>query len=219
MHITERLRKEVDTRRLERAKEEATMSQQSPAEDNPASRTLPEPGTWLEQYGDVLYAYALARLRRSHEAEEVVQETLLAAFKTRSQFQGHSHPRTWLIGILKRKILDRLRAAARQAVEADPAELDAWFTRGGLWRKPLGCWDDPAEAAERSEFWVVVRGCLGKLPARMATAFTLRTIDDHGSDEVCRALAISPANLWVLLHRARMRLIRCLQIHWFDAEQ
>ena len=67
-------------------------------------------------------------------------------------------------------------------------------------------------------FCGVVRRCLAKLPARMAAAFTLRTLDEHAPDEVCRQLAVSPGNLWVLLHRARLRLVRCLQVHWFDAE-
>src|SRR6516225_285228 len=96
-------------------RKEPPMSQHLPAEGRPARPELPEPGEWLPRYGDVLYRYALARLRRPHEAEEAVQETLLAALKARGQFQGRSDPRTWLIGILKRKVLDRLRAAARAA--------------------------------------------------------------------------------------------------------
>jgi RNA polymerase sigma-70 factor, ECF subfamily len=195
------------------------MSQRDPAVDDPASRNLPEPSEWLSQYGDALYAYALARLRRSHEAEDVLQETLLAAFKARNQFQGQSHPRTWLIGILKRKILDRMRAAARQATEVDPADLDAWFDASHHWRKPLGNWGDPAAFAEQAGFWRVLRNCLAKLPARMTEAFTLRTLDDRSPDEVCEELTISPSNLWVLLHRARLRLVSCLQIHWFNAEK
>jgi RNA polymerase sigma-70 factor (ECF subfamily) len=192
------------------------MMSQFPTEDRAADKNLPEPAEWLDRYGDTLYRYALVRLRRSHEAEEAVQETLLAALRTRWQFQGRSRPRTWLIGILKRKILDRLRAAARQADNADPDTLDAWFDTTGHWRRPPRNWGDPAAHAERSEFWRVVRSCMGKLPPRMAEAFTLRTLDDFGPTDVCRELAISPANLWVLLHRARLRLVRCLEIHWFD---
>jgi RNA polymerase sigma-70 factor (ECF subfamily) len=195
------------------------MTQRIPSEDCSAGPTLPEPDQWLAEYGDALYRYALDRLRQTHEAEEAVQETLLAALKARHQFRGQSHPRTWLTAILKRKILDRLRASARQAVDADPAELDAWFDASGHWRKVPRPWGNPAQAAERTEFWGVVRSCLAKLPARMAEAFTLRTLEDCGPDEVCRELAISPANLWVLLHRARLRLVRCLEINWFDAEK
>lgn len=193
------------------------MTQPFPTEDHPAAPTLPDPGEWVGRYGDALYRYALARLRRSHEAEEAVQETLLAAFRARDQFRGQAVPLTWLTAILKRKILDRMRAAARQAADTDPADLDAWFDATGHWRRPLGRWGDPARFAERSEFWRVVRGCLAKLPARMAEAFTRRTIDDQGPAEVCRDLAVSPENLWVLLHRARLRLASCLQINWFKA--
>ncbi|HEV3340853.1 MAG TPA: sigma-70 family RNA polymerase sigma factor [Pirellulales bacterium] len=179
---------------------------------------LPEASEWLNDYGDSLYRYALARLGRSHDAEEVVQETLLAALKARGQFEGRSQPLTWLTGILKRKILDRLRAGARGEAEIEAEELDAWFDAGGHWRRPPKSWGDPAAFAERAEFWHVVRNCLAKLPPRMAEAFNLRTIEEQGADEVCRELAISSANLWVLLHRARLRLVRCLEINWFDSE-
>jgi RNA polymerase sigma-70 factor (ECF subfamily) len=195
------------------------MARPLPAEDDPAGQHLPEPGEWLGRYGDALYRYALARLRRPHDAEEAVQDTLLAALKARGQFQGRSHPRTWLMGILKRKVIDRLRAAVRAAPEVDLDDLDGWFDARGHWRRSPRPWSDPAAAAESSEFWSVVRGCLAKLPARMAVAFTLRTLDDCRPTEVCRELAISPGNLWVLLHRARLRLVRCLEIHWFDAER
>ena len=195
------------------------MTHRFSAEDSPARPDLPESGEWLSQYGDALYRYALDRLRRPHEAEDAVQETLLAALQARGEFAGRSHPRTWLIGILKRKVVDRLRAAAREDPEIGLSDLDAWFDARGKWRKSPGRWDDPAAAAERLEFWHVVRRCLGRLPAQMAEAFTLRTLDDAATDEVCRELAISPSNLWVLLHRARLQLVRCLELHWFNVKR
>jgi RNA polymerase sigma-70 factor (TIGR02943 family) len=187
-------------------------------EDDHASQELPEPQEWVERYGDALYRYAVTRLRRSHEAEEVVQETFLAAFKARNQFQGQCVPLTWLTSILRRKILDRLRQAARHAAELDPADLDACFDETNHWREPLGHWADPATLAERSDFWRVVNSCMAKLPARMAAAFALRTLDNEEPAEVCRQLDLSSQNLWVLLHRARLRLARCLQVNWFNAE-
>jgi RNA polymerase sigma-70 factor (ECF subfamily) len=194
------------------------MNRRSPGEDLSARPELPEPREWLEQYGDVLYRYALSRLRRSHDAEEAVQETLLAALQARDRFQGRSHPRSWLLGIMRHKILSRLRAAARKGPGTDVGDLDAFFNAGGFWRKPKVRWGDPAELAERQDFWRVVGSCMATLPPRMAAAFTLRTLEQHAPDEVCQELAISSANLWVLLHRARLQLLRCLQIHWFDAE-
>jgi RNA polymerase sigma-70 factor (TIGR02943 family) len=194
------------------------MTQQFRVDGHSTSEDLPDPHEWVERYSDALYRYALTRLRRSHDAEEAVQETFLAAFKARNQFQGQSVPLTWLTSILKRKILDRLRQAARQAADLDPADLDAWFDDTNHWREPLGRWGDPARLAERSDFWRVVSTCMAKLPARMAAAFTLRTLDNEEPAAVCRHLALSPQNLWVLLHRARLRLARCLQINWFNAE-
>jgi RNA polymerase sigma-70 factor (ECF subfamily) len=191
------------------------------SDENSSSRQeLPEPAEWLSRYGDALYRYALDRLRRSHEAEDAVQETLLAALKARGEFRGRSHPRTWLMGILKRKVVDRQRAAARAAhtaFETDLNDLDTWFNSWGKWRKPPGRWDDPATAAERAEFWGVVRRCLARLPPRTAEAFTMRSLDDRPPAEVCRKLTISASNLWVLLHRARLQMVRCLDLHWFRA--
>jgi RNA polymerase sigma-70 factor (ECF subfamily) len=195
------------------------MDPRTPEKDSPECRELPEPAEWLDRYGDELYRYALSRLRRPHDAEEAVQEALLAALRARGDFQGRSHPRTWLLGILRHKVLSLLRARARRGPSADVDDLDAFFDAHGHWRKPTVRWGDPAAAAERDDFWEVVDSCLGQLPARMAAAFALRTLDDQPPDAVCAELAISPANFWVLLHRARLRLVRCLQLHWFDAEE
>lgn len=192
------------------------MPQSFPADDCPAPAHLPDPRDWLDQYGDALYGYALDRLRRPNEAEDAVQETLLAALKARKTFEGRCEPGTWLLAILKRKLADRFRAAARAPVSIDADDLDAWFDSYGKWRKEPARWHDPAAAAERSDFWSVVRRCLGRLPARMADAFTLRTLDERPPADVCRELAISHGNLWVLLHRARLQLVRCLELHWFD---
>lgn len=194
------------------------MTRQRPGEDRHVGRELPPPAEWVGRYGDALYRYALSRLRRPAEAEEAVQETFLAALQVRERFAGQSEPLTWLLGILRHKVADRLRASARHGTHADVDDLDAWFDAGGHWRRPTVRWTDPAELVERQDFWRVVRGCLGKLPAGMAAAFVQRTLDDCAPAEVCRTLAISPANLWVLLHRARLRLLRCLQLHWFNAE-
>src|SRR5258708_11017578 len=124
--------------------DEDRMARPFSAEDSPARPNLAEPAEWLRQYGDALYCYALDRLRRPHEAEEAVQETLLAALKARGQFQGRSHPRTWLMGILKRKVVDQLRAAARAAPEGGPDERYGWIAASRRWRRPPRDWGGPA---------------------------------------------------------------------------
>ncbi len=143
----------------------------------------------------------------------------MTALAVREQFAGRSEPLTWFMGILRHKIASRRRAMAQQGTRAEVDDLDVWFDGSGHWRKPTVRWTDPAELAERQDFWRVVRDCLANLPRGMAEAFTLRTLDDCDPADVCQTLAISSANLWVLLHRARLRLVRCLQIHWFDAKE
>jgi RNA polymerase sigma-70 factor (ECF subfamily) len=192
------------------------MMRHSPADDRPPHGRLPEPREWLDLYGDVLYRYARARLRRPHEAEEAVQDALLAALRARDEFAGRSQPQSWLLGILRNKVLDRMRAASRAALPLDRDGLDACFGAGGKWRRPPARWEGPADAAERQDFWRVVHECLARLPAGMAEAFTLRTLDERSPEDVCRDLSISQANLWVLLHRARLGLMRCLRLRWFD---
>jgi RNA polymerase sigma-70 factor (TIGR02943 family) len=190
------------------------MTQPFSAKDSPDRQILPEPSEWLSRYGDELYRFALARLGRPHDAEEIVQETLLAALQSRGQFSGRSGPLTWLMGILRRKVADRWRAQVRAQRTLDANDREDWFDARGKWRRWPKRWDDPAVAAERAEFWRVFQGCLAGLPARMGGAFLLRTLDGVAAEQVCRELTISPNNLWVLLHRARLRLMRCLELRW-----
>ena len=114
------------------------------------------PEQWLEQHGDVLYRYALLQFRDEHKAEEVVQETLVAALQSQDRFQGGSSVRTWLIGILKHKVLDQFRLEAREAPwgeeasdRAEGADLvKQSFLDDGHWSSDLGDWEQP-EAAQR----------------------------------------------------------------------
>lgn len=180
------------------------------------------PARWVELYGDFLYRYALVRLGRAETAEDLVQETFLGALRGRAQFKGTCSERTWLVSILKRKIIDRLRRKVREQpvsdLDADGGEGDL-FDRAGHWKKGPRPWTKPDAALERAEFWTVFSGCLGKLPERLADAFSLREMDGLESAEVCKVLAIAPGNLSVMLHRARLRLWRCLGINWFAHEE
>lgn len=180
------------------------------------------PRNWVDRHGDFLYRYALLRLGQSEAAEDLVQETFLAALRGREQFQGASSERTWLAGILKHKIIDHLRRKHRER-PVSGLGADEWtdelFDRNGHWKKAPGSWTNPEAAIENAEFWNVFSRCLGKLPGRLAEAFSLREIDELKSSEVCELLAVSSANLSVMLHRARLRLWRCLGTNWFADEE
>jgi RNA polymerase sigma-70 factor (ECF subfamily) len=179
---------------------------------DPSARAL----HWLDDHGDALYRYAVARTADPIAAEDLVQETLLAAMT--ADFDGRSTERTWLIGILKHKVLDHRRRSTREQPLTDMREDDSFdpFTRRGRWKIPVPKWtSDPTAAAELSEFRDVFAHCMSKLSRRVATVFWLREAEDAPTDELCQELDISPANLWTMLHRARARLRQCLTLNWF----
>ena len=185
-----------------------------------AGKRLSRPEVWLDEHGDALYRYARFRLNDSALAEDLVQETLLAALQAQDSFAGRSTERTWLIGILKNKLIDHLRKTCREItldVESDD-DLDALFDTASRihWRTPPSVWDNPLAALEQKQFWSVFSDCLGDLPARQAQAFTLCEIEGLDGGEACKVLGVTATNVWVLLHRARLRLRECLENHWFD---
>ena len=182
----------------------------------------PEPIRWADRHGECLFRYALARVHRADLAEDLVQEAFLAALRGRDKFTGASSERTWLIGDLKHKIIDDLRRR-RLDQPASAIAPDGWmdelFDATGHWKKAPARWSNPGAAFENAECWSTLSACLGKLPRRLASAFCLREIDELGNPEICAALGISATNMGVMLHRARLRLGHCLDIHWFGGER
>lgn len=194
------------------------MTSETP--DSPRRDDAPvDPVAWLDDHGDALYRYALLHSGDVNLAEDLVQETLLAALEAAHRFDHKSSERTWLIGILKHKLIDHLRRAGRRsAAGSDVLDeiIDVSFTRRGLWRDGPQRWKrDPAGAMSEREFWDVLAMCLKLLPPHAAFAFSQRTMQDSSTDEVCKALDVTPTNLWTILHRARLRLRRCLEENWF----
>jgi RNA polymerase sigma-70 factor (ECF subfamily) len=187
-----------------------------------------DPERWVEEHGDYLFKYALARLRDPLKAEDMVQETFLAALRGRETFAGRSAEKSWLVGILKHKILDYYRKAGRETAFTDlefyaDEESDRFIPDGlfaGGWIHELGPteWDDPGASLDKKVFWKTFHDCSDKLPRTIATVFTLREVDGVESKEICALLNISENNLWVMLHRARMALRRCLETNWFGKQ-
>jgi RNA polymerase sigma-70 factor (TIGR02943 family) len=178
-----------------------------------------DPAGWVDRHGDSLYRYALSRLRAPDLAADVVQETFLEAFRGRGKFERRSSERTWLVGILKHKIVDHFRRSGRDDGTgrwARPEEGRAEFDRRGRWNVPPAAWaGDPSREIESREFWEVFGGCLAKLPKGLADAFLLRELDGLSTEEIGERLGITPANLWTRLHRGRSLLRGCLEKGWF----
>lgn len=175
----------------------------------------------LHEHRSYLVRYAILQLRDPHLTEDVVQETLIAAIENRSKFSAQSSLRTWLVGILKHKIMDVLRKRAREPElnvpdgEDGDDLLDALFQENGQWSDPPRTWADPEQSMENSHFWEVFEQCNQHMPLNTARAFMLREFMDMSTEEICQELAISTTNCWVLLHRARLALRECLDLHWF----
>jgi len=164
------------------------------------------------------------RLRNREQAENMVQETFLAALTARKSFSGRSSERTWLVGILKHKIIDQYRKSFRekpisQIQTEEEQTIDQFYD---AMENPKGYpkdWmPDPLKVLHSKEFWSVLKGCLGHLPERTASAFTMREIDGMDTGEICKELGLTPTNLWVMLHRARLQLRACLEQNWFEKE-
>ena len=192
----------------------------------PAVTTGADPERWVEEHADCLYRYALLRVRRPETAEDLVQETFFVAVRTPGNFRGESSERSWLCGILKNKICDYFRKLGRETCFTDleflDDELSHKFVPQGFWNHEAGPleWKSEAEVVmHRTEFWETFRYCLAKLPQRIADVFMLREMEEMETSQICEALHISPNNLWVMLHRARMALRECLEINWFKEPQ
>jgi RNA polymerase sigma-70 factor, ECF subfamily len=177
--------------------------------------------TDLEQHRAYLMRYAQLQLRDQTLAEDVVQETLLAAIAGKKGFSGKSSYKTWLTGILKHKILDAMRRKSReQPLSADENEsesdaVDAIFRNDGHWAQPPARWGDPEKSLENKKFWAIFERCSQLMPERNARVFMMREVMELSTEEICQELTITPTNLWVMLHRARLSLRECLDINWF----
>ena len=171
----------------------------------------------VHQHSEALYAYALLRIGRPDTAEDMVQETLLAALKNWESFSGGSTERTWLIGILRHKIIDFFRRDKFSEDVDEQSCQSEYFDRKRHWKDKLSNWkSDPEKLAENQEFIKILNGCLKALSQIMAKAFIMRELEGINSEEICKLLEISETNLWVRLHRARLQLRRCLELNWFS---
>lgn len=192
-----------------------------PVQPTPKSEQLPHPAKWVDRYGDALLRYAAARVAGHELAEDLVQDTFLAAFRHRAKFDGQCAFGTWLVAILRNKISDHYRKAGRTLEISDAAIIDTAkpFDGNGKWSKPPANWRaTPDQLAENAEFWGVLHDCLGGLPAHLAQAFQMREIGLASIDEVSKLTGVTPKNLAVRLHRARLLLRTCLERKWFRKE-
>ena len=180
--------------------------------------------TNVAQHRDYLYRYALLHLRDASRADDVVQETLLAAVESPEHFSGRSSLRTWLTGILKHKIIDVFRKQAREQTvdnpggsESDEEFADLHFNKQDTdhWHSFPTSWGNPERSLEDKRFWEAFDQCSQQMPGQVARVFYMRELMGLETEQICQELSITPTNCWVMLYRARMNLRQCLETRWF----
>ncbi len=177
--------------------------------------TAPGFAAELDAHRGYLLRVAQLQLRDPDLAEDVVQETLLAALSG-GGFSGKSSLKTWLTGILKHKIVDAIRRSSREAsVAPDGDEFESLFDERGHWVDAPAAWTDPGASLEQKQFFAALEDCLARLPVKTAQAFTLREHLGLDTGEICKELSVTATHCWVLLYRARMALRECLEASWF----
>ncbi|HMO18078.1 MAG TPA: sigma-70 family RNA polymerase sigma factor [Oligoflexia bacterium] len=188
------------------------------------NRLSMNPEEWLQEYGDYLYRYAVLQLKDTGAAEDAVQDALMSAYRARESFQGKSTQKTWLMTILRNKVIDIARKRKRdmlvmtESIEDDPL-VRASFSGAGIWSKWLNSWgSSPEDLLSHRDFLEQVNSCLEKLPDNLRQVFVLRNVDDLSTEEICERLDINANNVWVILYRARLRLRECLELNWFKVK-
>ena len=181
---------------------------------------------WVDLYTDKMYTWAFHKTSSKEIAEDLVQDTFLAAFQSISKFECKSDPKTWLFAILNNKISDHFRKKFRNPTitesqaNANPGEslLDSLFDANGQWKKeerPVA-WETPdIHLLDDEAFVKVLRACMGKLPESWMAALQLKYLEEKKGDIICQELGIAPTNFWQVLHRAKLQLRKCLENHWF----
>ena len=180
---------------------------------------LLNPEKWVEKYADYLYNYTIVRVNDHIVAQDLISETFLAGLKSKKNFKGEATERTWLISILKRKIIDYYRKINSKKGKAevhityrdDDAEGD-W-----LEENTADPFDKTAEdTMVNEELGLAILECIDKLPEKQAVIFKKKTIEGFDTETICKEYNITPSNLWVIIHRARKSMAECLEKNWFN---
>jgi len=179
----------------------------------------------VAQLRPTLLRIARLQLRNDAWAEDAVSETLVSALESAGRFSGRSQLKTWVVGILKHKIIDQFRRGGREisieaAAEAAQVEtFDELFAEDGHRIHKPADWGDPEAAYSRVQFFDILQMCVEQLPASLGRVFMMREWLELDTARICKEMDISSTNCFVMLHRARMRLRECLEQRWFAQEQ
>jgi len=198
--------------------------------ENTNAAHILNPEKWIDKYADYLYSFAYNRVNDGETAKDLVQETFLSALKARDGFKGEATEKTWLVSILKRKIIDLYRKNAahpQQSFEESEQYKVAYshyFSETGFmqgeWNKTNAPkpWNvSEKNNMEQKEFKHILSQCLNKLPKMWASVFSLKYLEEEESESICKELNITSSNYWVIIHRAKLQMRECLEKNWIKA--
>jgi RNA polymerase sigma-70 factor (ECF subfamily) len=177
-----------------------------------------DPNKWISLYSDYLFNYTISRVNDREIAKDLVQDTFFAGLKSMKNFKGEASERTWLISILKRKIIDYYRKINSNKGKAEVRMSYNNESNEGDWleERVADNYEKNAEdAIENTELEAAIYSCLSKLPEKQATVFKMKTILGYDTETICNELNITASNLWVIIHRARVAMADCMEKNWF----
>ncbi len=170
---------------------------------------------WMKKYSELFFNYAYKRVKDASIVKDILQETFIAAWKNIGSFKKKADEKTWLFAILKNKLIDHYRLQAKLGKESLNTnhyfdEVEHWTERGA----PLK-WQNADEAFNNEEFYLVLDACKNKLSHLQQLVFTMKYIDEHETNFICKVLGITASNYWVNIHRSKLNLRNCLEKNWF----
>ncbi len=191
----------------------------NPTRERIMSTNILDPNSWVDKYSDYLFNYTIVRVDDAEIAKDIVQETFFAGLKSMKNFKGEASERTWLISILKRKIIDHYRkinsnkgkAEVRINYNSDSETEGDW-----LEERVADPYDSTVDSKiENKELGLAIHNCIQKLPEKQAAIFKMKTIDGFETEAICNEFDITSSNLWVIIHRARTAMAECIEKNWF----
>jgi len=178
-----------------------------------------DPNKWVDNYSDYLFNYTISRLNDHDLAKDIVQDTFLSALKSMKNFKGEATERTWLVSILKHKIIDQYRKSNSKKGKAEVRM--SFYEEGenkGKWieEKAPSDWGNFGEKdIENSELKEILNRCIERLPKNQRMVFLLKTVKNYQTEEISNELQLTSSNIWVIIHRARIALRECMENNWF----
>ncbi len=180
---------------------------------------------WVQQYGEDLFKRALYKTSDKETAEDLVQDTFVAALKAYGSFKGESNPKTWLFSILNNKIVDHYRRQARSFLKFETSkeekmfhETEGMFDSNDHWIDTVAHtnWDEDEDLLANPDFRKIMDQCMDNLPVNWKTILLSKYLMGKEGKEICKDLSITPSNYWQILHRSKLMLKKCIDIHWFE---